>query len=223
MPIRETLQHAPVDRPVAVLLRHAERFAIETPDDGWNARLTPAGHVQAEELGAALQGHTMTCKSSPIPRCLQTAENLRRGALAAGAQIGDVAELRELAGPYLTDATSVMQVCLAIGDRAFVRQWFDESLEMAGLMRARTAALGQLQVLVETLASAPPEPALHLHFSHDWNILLIRERFLGITHEDRGMPPFLDGLIAYRDGQELVVRYRDVERSQRWRRLAEPA
>jgi len=222
MPIRQTLQHIPDDRPVAVLLRHAERFPIHAPDDGWTAPLTDRGPLAAEELGVSLAPLGIVARTSPIPRARQTAAGVLKGAEAAGSRVVDHGVLDELAGPYLTDATSVMEVCLELGDKVFVRRWFDEALVMDGLMRARMAALGQLEVLMETLASAPPEPALHIHFSHDWNILLIREHFLGLKHEDIGMPPFLDGLVAFRDQHELVLRYREVETARRWRRFGEP-
>ena len=207
MPIRRTLVHVPQDRPVAVMLRHAERFAIRTADDGWEARLTEAGHVQARELGAAIapKDRPVRLWSSPIPRCQQTAARVAEGMRAQGADVTDAEVIRELAGPYLHDANAVMGIALSIGDQAFVRRWFDGGLDHAVLLPARRAAEGQLQVLVDSLRSA--ERGIDLHVSHDWNILLVREHFVGVRHEDVGMPGFLDGLAVWLDGAEIIVHH----------------
>ncbi len=223
MPVRLTLEHVPRDRPVSIILRHAERDPIRSYEEGWEARLTDNGHRDAAALGRTLVDFaSMRLWSSPIPRCQQTANRLAEGLRDAGSDVDELVVINDLAGPYLHDAEKVLKIALDIGDRAFVRRWFEGDLASEHLMPSPRAATGQLMVLTETLATHD-EPGLYVHCSHDWNILLLREHFLGIRHEDAGMPDFLEGLATWRDGHDLVVQWRDNQHRMRWRRLAESA
>lgn len=214
MPVRKTLANIPRDRPVSVMVRHAARDPIRSADEGWNARLTAVGHEAARELGADLAeiagSRPIQMFSSPIPRCQQTAERVREGLTSKAVATRSPTVVDALAGPYLHDANAVMAIALRLGDQTFVRQWFDGKLDHTVLLPATDAARGQLEVLASALDGAHDDHrnTLHLHFSHDWNILLIREHFVGITHEDAEMPGFMDGVAVWRQGEELAVAYR---------------
>jgi broad specificity phosphatase PhoE len=67
---------------VALLIRHAERFEINesTPNWGSEVLLTPVGITSAQNLGASLLGdYEVQFFSSPVKRCVQTAQNIQKG------------------------------------------------------------------------------------------------------------------------------------------------
>jgi phosphohistidine phosphatase SixA len=225
MPIRRTLAHLPTDRPVAVMMRHAARFPITTAEEGWDARLTEAGHEAAVALGLEvgrlwdrLGVAAARLWSSPIPRCQETASRFSEGLADALVTVSDIGIIKSLAGPYLHDVNGVMDIALSIGDQAFVRAWFDGQLDEGLLLPAAVAARGQVDVMLRSLENA--EEGVDVHVSHDWNILLVREHFVGLRHEDVGMPGFLDGLALWNEGGEVAVAYgSEVRRYTKQRRL----
>ena len=74
----------PGDADIALVIRHAEREEIPTGTFGYHVALTDQGIAAAEQLGEALSAkRTITTVSSPVPRCVQTAEAiLRAGGLS---------------------------------------------------------------------------------------------------------------------------------------------
>jgi broad specificity phosphatase PhoE len=196
----------PADRPVAVLLRHAERAAIETIEDSYQAPLTPAGMAAARLLGGRLAHlRPVALVHSPVGRCRQTAACLAEGIQAAGGEAALLGERTELGGPYMLDFRAAMAAVLDVGPRRFVRGWFDGRPMAEGLVRPfREAARQQLDTLLAVLR-APGARGLWLGVSHDWNLLLLREGYLGLRHEAAGWPDYLEGLAAWLDDGRLVL------------------
>ena len=86
MPIPESLlnnlERIPRDRPVALLMRHSNRFPIDDPEYPYQAALTEEGFRLAEEFGFHLRAHFRPGRvmSSPVGRCIDTAAAIARGA-----------------------------------------------------------------------------------------------------------------------------------------------
>lgn len=81
---RELRDHVRAGGTAALLLRHAEREDIT---EGWGeeVRLTERGRAQAERLGRLLaDAGVRTLSSSPVGRCVQTAEQIATGAGRSG-------------------------------------------------------------------------------------------------------------------------------------------
>ncbi len=74
------LLQLPASRATAVLLRHAARDELPPDGSGREVAITRAGRVQAAALGELISGRLVTLHSSPVPRCVQTAEALLEGA-----------------------------------------------------------------------------------------------------------------------------------------------
>ena len=100
------LEAAPRDRPVAILLRHAAREELPPDRVGFEVPITPAGAWLARELGALMGERLRSLPSSPLPRCIRTAESL-----AAGAGLDTpVAPDRLLGDPYQFYAREVLRL-----------------------------------------------------------------------------------------------------------------
>lgn len=86
MPIPETLliglQLIPGDRPVALLMRHSARFPITDAVRNYDVGLTPEGFEMADQLGKKIgaQFKPGRLASSPVGRCIDTANTIARGA-----------------------------------------------------------------------------------------------------------------------------------------------
>lgn len=87
----QDLSLVPRDRPVTLLMRHSARFPIVPPDDGWTVPLTTEGVRMAEDLGLVIGPHFAEgrLRSSPVGRCIATAEAVARGAGWNGSVLPD--------------------------------------------------------------------------------------------------------------------------------------
>ncbi|HOX43333.1 MAG TPA: histidine phosphatase family protein [Myxococcota bacterium] len=206
MRFEDMISGLPTDRPLALLLRHAERASIDTIEDSYRALLTPAGMTAARLLGGRLAHlRPIRLAHSPVGRCRQTAACLAEGIQAAGGEATLLGERTELGGPYMLDFRAAMAAVLDEGGGRFVRAWFDGRPPADGLVRPfREAARGQLEALLASLRE-PGARGVWLGISHDWNLLLLREGYLGLRHEAAGWPDYLEGLAAWLDDGRLVL------------------
>lgn len=60
-------------------IRHAERYSIKAGTQGDSTLLTPKGMQDAVELGETLKGIPLRIYSSPVFRCMHTAEQIAKG------------------------------------------------------------------------------------------------------------------------------------------------
>ena len=78
------LARVPHDAPVALLLRHSVRDQLAMGDAGYRQPITDIGATLARDLGAILGDRLRSLHTSPLTRCIQTAEALRAPTFAAG-------------------------------------------------------------------------------------------------------------------------------------------
>lgn len=188
-------RHRARGRRVALVVRHAERGPVWDIRTHETVLLTDSGHAAARhsggELAKAVEG-AVGLYHSPVERCAQTARGLLEGLCQAGARSRLHGPLAQLATPFLRDPERAAIAAHEQGPR-FIRSWFDGTLP-PGIMQPRDdAAEGQLQVLGETLRRA--ETDICVFVTHDWNIALLRESYLGLRPDEHGWPGFLDGLV----------------------------
>ena len=68
------IQFVPADSPVALLIRHSARDEIPDGGTGMELPLNDLGIRLCQELGRELVGRVRSARSSPVLRCVQTAE-----------------------------------------------------------------------------------------------------------------------------------------------------
>ncbi len=196
--------------PVSIILRHAERSPIENMKNALDILLTEQGKKEAYALGQEFSTLSpVMLHYSPVPRCRETAEEIHAGILAAGKEAVLKGDLFNLGGPYIQgDWLQVVKEVDRIGQGGFVRKWFNGEVNRDIIMPLEEAACQQLNTFTANLSENPHSS---IYVSHDWNIMILREYFFHISHEDAGFPPFLDGIAAYRENDMLVLNYRDKE------------
>lgn len=208
-----SLELAPLDRPVALLLRHAQRPPIQAGTWGNEVPLTLAGIRAAEELGAAFrQRQPGRLISSPWPRCMQTAAALRRGAgwqmrIAADRRLGDP-------GAFIADDSLAGEVFLQMGVEEFVRR----QLEGPPPPGTRPAAEGVSLLLDLAHTSPGGPPALDILVTHDSLIAMLIGFLFRMPLRQADWPAFLEGIFIWERPGGLGTAWRGEVRDIAWPR-----
>lgn len=195
--------------PVAAMLRHAARHPIADSSRPELAELTPEGRGHARDFGAQLREFaSVRLFHSPVVRCRQTAELIAQGVEGAGGRAELHGAHSELGIDYIRNLAEAGRLHEAHGEH-LVRLWFGGQVPPGILAPAPVLAAMKLRFVQEHLAQLDRPGTLDLHVSHDWNILILREHFVGVRHEEAGWLNFLDGVAFRPAGSSLRVVYRD--------------
>lgn len=194
-------------QPVAVILRHAERYPVVDPLTHSKVLLTEKGHEDAFNLGKSLSFlKPAAFYASPVTRCQQTAEGIAKGIHNPDGTPPLVSYLYALGGPYiLGEWTEIMRLVQTHGISTYLRKWFDGELPEDLVMPVEEAAQLEFDILKKQLESH--ENAINI--THDWNIMIMRQHFFNLRHEDIGYPSFLDGMTAYMENGRIYLVYHD--------------
>lgn len=208
------LAAVPADRPVALLLRHSVRDELPAGDLGYGHPLTALGACLADELGALLRGRLHTLHSSPLQRCLHTAEQLR----AAAASTLEIVEDRMLGDPgaYVLDKQIAGDNWLRLGSEGIMARLVEPDGSLPGTHLPDDGARRLVRHMLDT---AGAQPGLHVFVSHDILVAVTAARFVGAPTEPERWPRYLEGAFFWRDDGGLNAAYRDRLR----RGLADPA
>lgn len=202
------LGEVPADRPVALLLRHSVRDELAAGDLGYAHMLNDAGVRLARAFGAALQGRMRTLHSSPLQRCVHTAEVLREAAGTGLAVIPD----RMLGDPgaYVVDAAQARRNWETLGSEGIMRHMATSD---AGLPGTLPPELGARALVRHMLAVAAGLPGLHVFVTHDILLAITAARFLGPPAGPAPWPRYLEAAFFWRDAAGLHAAYRDDHRA----------
>lgn len=202
--MRRWLADVPADQAVAVLLRHSVRDYLPPGEAGWGLPITEVGAQLAHELGALLGDRLRTLHASPLPRCVQTAEALRAGAVVEIPIFHD--RLLGDPGIYVIDGTLAWSNWQQLGHEGVMKHLVSQQDPLPGMADADPAA----QFLVQhMLAAAEERLGLHVFVTHDSLITATAARLL---REPLGMdawPWYLEGAFFWRTEGQIHVAYRD--------------
>ena len=192
--INERLALVPAGVDAALVLRHAEREAIPPGTFGEHVRLTAAGVADAEHLGSLLSARDVAgMRSSPLVRCLQTADAIARG---AGWDAGAVPDrLLGDHGPFVVDVSVCGPRFLEVGIRELVRRQLGGG-DPPGGMRPTVAGVGML--LDRVAADLGRNGCLHVHVTHDAILAVLVGRLYRLNVDGFAWPGYLDGLLLWR-------------------------
>jgi bisphosphoglycerate-dependent phosphoglycerate mutase len=193
---------------IALILRHAERYPITNLADAFDACLTEKGKTDAYLFGQIFKQYNMIkLYHSPVLRCKQTAESISSGILSLNQKAIVVGHLLELGAPFITTPwESIIPLIEQHGYYPFIRKWFNNELPPDFIMPLELAAQSQLHILIKQLKTADSST---INITHDWNIMILREYYFNLKHENIGEPGYLDGLCAYIRGESLHLFYNE--------------
>ena len=209
--ITKTIQYLPENLKPALIIRHAERYSIDGLRNALDALLTEKGKEDAFELGKDLaRPGPINLYHSPVERCRQTAEFILKGINSVRKNSRLIGPNIDLGGPYVVgDFNELINLINEHGFSKFTRMWFDGRISDKLLMPLDAAAETQVMVLKQQVKN---EVSSSVNVSHDWNIMLLREYFFNLKHEDIGMPDFLDGIALYSQKGRMILQYHGYDR-----------
>ena len=204
--IMEQLAVVPEEVNASLVIRHAEREDIPAGTFGHEVNLTAGGTQAAEHLGAALsENRVLTVVSSPVPRCVQTAQAMLRGAGTSA----EVATDRRLGDPgaFFVDAETAGPLFLELPIPEIARRQLQDAIPMPGM---RPTPEG-VAILLE-LATSPlgDNGRLHVFVTHDIILSVFVASIFRSSLEETGWPDFLEGLLLWRSDERLQLSWREL-------------
>jgi len=197
--IVEQLAMVPEGADASLVVRHAERENIPAGTFGHEVNLTAGGTLAAEQLGAALsENRALTVVSSPVPRCVQTAQAMLRGAGTSAEVLTD----RSLGDPgaFIVDAETAGPLFLELPIPEIARRQLQDAMPLLGM---RPTPEG-VEILQE-LATSPlgDNGRLHVFVTHDIILSVFVASIIDSSLEETGWPGFLERLLLWRHSGRL--------------------
>jgi len=200
----------PRDRPVAFVLRHAERPPLPEGEPGNDLTLTSAGVAASVDLGAMLGCELHTVHTSPVRRCRETAEHIRAGcrqeiAICDDRLLGDP-------GIFVADPELAWRNWEQFGHEGVIERLVRGPLAsgdrvLPGMREPRAAA----RILLAHVAGALTGAArLHVFVTHDAVLAPFIAHLLDVRDRD-SWPRFLEGAAIWRSKRGVHIRYREHE------------
>ena len=205
------MAEAPAGEPVAVLLRHSVRDRLPPGKIGDALPITPVGVALGRELGALLGSRLRTLHTSPLARCVQTAEAIRAGAAVRAEGTEDVPTIirdRLLGDPgvYVVDGDRAESIWVERGHESVMEHLVSEDRPLPGMADPDPAARFLVQHM---LTRAGGRPGLHVFVTHDSLVTTTAARLLGEPLGRDDWPWYLEGSFFWRQGDHVVTAYRD--------------
>lgn len=193
---------APPSASTLLLVRHADRGPIPPGDPGNDLPLLPEGVERARALGRAIGGRLGVVRSSPVPRCVQTATAIISGAgLALSVQpdthLGDP-------GVYVEQGGMAWEQWQTIGHERVVEH-IVAGVRLPGLADPLPASRRLYGHLVATAAG---QAGVHVFVTHDLLVTAAAAHGLGVSLTRDDWPDFLEALVLVVAGDEVTASYR---------------
>ena len=197
--IEERLALVPDEADATLVIRHAERGEIPSGTYGMDVALTAKGVAAAERLGAALVGdRQLSVTSSPVPRCVQTAEALFRGSGRGDNVVLD----RRLGnpGPFVVDPATSGPLFLKLPGIEVVRRQLSDTQSPPGM---RPTAEGVRILLGLVAALLGRQGRLNVYVTHDAILAVLVASLYRMPIDQVGWPSYLEGLLLWRSAGGL--------------------
>ncbi len=207
--ILERLAAIPESAGVALIIRHAEREAIPSGAFGWDVGLTEQGIRSSERLGAALSKvRAVSAVSSPVHRCVQTAEALLRGSgscagVATDRRLGDP-------GPFVAVPEVAGPLFLEVPVHEIARRQLEEPAPPPGMRRTEDGVGILLDLLT---ANLDRNGRLCVYVTHDVILTLFIATLYEKSLDEIGWPGFLDGLLLWQWDKRLHFNWRGLQQA----------
>jgi len=204
--ILKRLSAIPGEADVSLVIRHAEREDIPPGTFGHDVSLTAEGNRAAEELGAGLSGkRALSVFSSPVPRCVQTAQAMLRGARSSD----EVATDRRLGGPgaFVVDAEVASPLFLGLPIPEIARRQLQDASPLPGMLPTPEGVEILLELVTSPLAK---DGRLHVFVTHDIILAVLVASIFHSSLEETGWPGYLEGLLLWRSGGTLHLSWREL-------------
>lgn len=187
---------------VAVLIRHADRGALSKEDVGYSMPITEKGKQRAYEFGKKLGGRLSSLHTSPLARCIQTAEAIKSGALVDAPLVFDT--MLGDPGVYVMDGQAAWPTWQEMGGVEVVEHLVTSDAQLLGMAEPNAAA-EHLISHMESIAAATI--GVHVFVTHDAIIATTAAKIFNSSSKHL-WPCFLEGAIFWFEDL-ITIDYRD--------------
>jgi phosphohistidine phosphatase SixA len=176
------------DHCYAIYIRHGERDFIPVGEKGEDIELNESGIQKSFEYGQSLKQHRVNkIYSSPVKRCIQTADAIRKG-LDINIQT-EYSELLGIKGAFVKDENTLCQEILSL------EECYIKLINHKPVARKVDISVGAA-LLTEYFLKYTEEKGISLFISHDMYIALYAHEIFKLTYHPSGKwIEFLNGLI----------------------------
>lgn len=203
--IKRALNLIPAQASAAALMRHAERGQFARGHHGNDIPLTPQGERDAHAAGQLMAGRISGLLHSPVPRCLQTAENMRRG---GGIEVAPQEWLGLRCDVYVEDFDSALATLERLPSEDGFYDRFVERMCTAGdkapYPRFKPPLSGTVDLLGGMLARGA---GMCVGITHDWLVNVAASYATGAVTKRPNYAGFLDTLFVWRQQQSWMFYY----------------
>ena len=193
-------------RKIAVIMRHSERhYDKENPVREPFMNLTEPGKDFSLKFGEQLPPEMVVrAFSSFIGRCIETAYLIDKGYTEKGGKTkSSIVELF-LSPFYAKNPVEILKTFVEAGSLSFIRSWLDGDFSSELIDNPKDSAQKIVGVAQEKLMESL-EDHIDIFVSHDWNLYLVKEVFLGLKHEDYGKIEYLEGVVLYPQNGNIYI------------------
>jgi hypothetical protein len=192
----------PEDRPIALLVRHAERPPIPEGSMGTDLCITEEGALAARQLGSRLGARIRSVRTSAVHRCVQTSRVILAGAQVSLEPIED--PLLGVPSAFLTATPEAEETVRRLGFDRFFEHLLTGEQMLPGMPHPAEGA----RVLREHAVEVADSPGLHLLVTHDAMIATLVARSWRAPFGLDSFPGFLESAAIWKDGARVLVAYR---------------
>ncbi len=195
----------------SVIMRHSARhYDLENPRTEPFQGLTEEGKEYSYDLGKRIpQDLTIRLFSSTFGRCIETAYLIDKGFTSVGGSAINNNINIKLAPSYVKEPQLLLKI-MQEGIPDFIRYWFEGNIS-TDIIDRRDNAAKEIVAFLTTELKELPENHINLTISHDWNMYLIKESFLGLKHEDTGNVEYLEGAVIYEENDQMYIAHHQCE------------
>lgn len=201
--LEPALKMLPAAMPLHLFTRHSVRELSPNGFADYRLPLTPEGVVIARDWGASLGHPLQSFHSSPVGRCVNTAQAMMEGAISSGLleAPGDIEHTMQLVEPgcYVQDINAVGPMFLKMGALKFMNHHLQQ--EMEGILSPRE---GRKRLLEYFQARNPSAGKVALHVTHDTIVIAFVASLLGLSGiGEKDWPWMMEGLWLWYDERDL--------------------
>ena len=201
--LKQALPLLPADVPVHLFTRHSVRELARDGFADYRLPLTAEGVAMARRWGAELGRPVTRFSSSPVGRCVDTAQAMMEGGIEAGLLSAPLEIERSMTlvepGCFVEDVARVGPHFMKLGALGFINHHIREGLD--GLL---TPAEGRQKLLTFLRERQPDSGSLAVHVSHDTIIIAFVASLLGLSEvNERDWPWMMEGVWLWFDEHEL--------------------
>lgn len=194
-----------------VLLRHAEKEIVSS-QFGNEANITERGQKDCRRLKKALDNKKIMIYSSPLKRCIQTAE-----LLSPVSKTISTNELLGNPGFLITDTIQAEPYFLKNTPLQIAMHLLNNSPNPPGFCHSTPTAIRVfMNHILEEIYREPTQPEISLFITHDIMLSVILGYFFPLSTLEYLWPDYLEGLFFCKDNDKLHLYYRGHGRSISW-------